>query len=221
MIVIEELRKYIDELFASAPKTRAAYELKEELMANSTERYFDLVEDKVPEKEAFDIVIYSIGDINQLFGQEEAEKVMQQPMDQGTLKKAAFYKSLAIGLYIVGFCVMITIEEFTAFGNLGFIMMMLIVAIATAILVYTAAAYPKYQKTDDTLVEEFKEWNSSQKKKKSIQASVNTIVWMTILVLYFLISFTTMAWHITWIMFLIGACAQAIVNLLFELKDHS
>lgn len=218
--MIEELRKYIDELFALAPKTRAAYELKEELMANSTERYFDLVEDKVPEKEALDIVINSIGDIDQLFIPEEARTVAQPVMDHATLKKTALYKALAIGLYIMGFCVMITVEQFTGFGNLGFIMMILIVAIATSLLVYTAVAYPGYKKTDDTVVEEFKEWNSNQKKRKAIQASVNTIVWMVILVLYFLISFTTMAWHITWVIFLIGTCVRAIVNLLFELKNH-
>lgn len=217
--MIEELKKYIDELFAAAPKTRAAYELKEELMTNSTERYFDLVEDKIPEREAFDIVINSIGDINQLFVHEEA-KAKAQPVNDAALKKAALYKSLAIGMYIIGFCAMVAIEQFTPFATLGFIVMMIIAAIATSILVYAGMAYPKYKKTDDTVVEEFKEWNNSQKKKKSIQGSVNTIIWMIILVLYFLISFTTMAWHITWVIFLIGVCAQAIVNLLFQLNDY-
>lgn len=217
--MIDELRKHIEELFISAPKTRAAYELKEELMANSTERYFDLVEEKIPEKEALDIVINSIGDINELFANEE-EKATVQPVHDDVLKKIALYKAFAIGLYIIGFCGMITIEEFLPFRELGFIFMLLIAAIATSILVYVGIAYPKYKKTDDTIVEEFKEWNSSQKKKKSVQGSVSTIVWMIVLVLYFLVSFTTMAWHITWIMFLIGVCAQAIVNLLFELNDH-
>ena len=115
---------------------------------------------------------------------------------------------------------MIVIAEFTADGRMGFIIMMVIIAIATCILVYTGAAYPKYKKADDTVVEEFKEWNSSQKKKKSIQNSVSTIIWMITLVVYFLISFLTMAWHITWLMFLIGVCVQAIANLLFQLKDH-
>ncbi len=216
--MVEELKKYIDEVFEAAPKTRAAYELKEELLANSTERYFDLVEDKVPEKEAFDIVINSIGDFDQLFEKEEIKVSSPSERDE-IIKKTAFYKALAVGLYIFSFCVAFIFEELTPFGEFGFVAMLMIVALATGILVYVGAAYPKYKKTDDTVVEEFKEWNSKQKKRKSIQGSVSTIVWMIILVLYFMCSFATGAWHISWVMFLIGACAQAIVNLVFQLRD--
>lgn len=214
----EELRNYIEELFADAPKTRGSYELKEELMANSMERYLDLVENKVPEKEAMDIVINSIGDINQLFAAEEG-KNEGVPISAGALKTKALFRSAAVGLYILGFCAMVLFIEFTSLDILGFVVMMLFTAAATCILVYAGSAYPKYSRCDDTVVEEFKEWNSGQKKRKAIRKSVDTIVWMVVLILYFLISFTTMAWNITWIIFLIGACAQAIVNLLFELKD--
>ena len=217
--MIEELRKYLEELFAGVPKTRAAYELKEELLANSTERYFDLVENGVPEKEAYDIVINSIGDIDQLFETEEPKKDSRY-VDDNVVRKLALYKAIAIGLYIVGVVFAVAIDEFTPFSNLGPIMMLLIAAIATSILVYIGAAYPKYKRNDDTVVEEFKEWNNNQKKKKSVQNSVNTIIWMIVLILYFVISFTTMAWHITWVLFLVGGCAQAIVNLLFQLNDN-
>ena len=217
--MVEELRKRIEELFSAAPKTRAAYELKEEIIANSMERYFDLVEDKIPEAEAMEIVINSLGDINQLFGEEQPAPVMEYA-DKETVKKIALLKAIAVGLYIFSFCIMIIVEEFSPFGRLGFILMMAVIAIATCILVYVGAAYPKYKKSDDTVVEEFKEWNSSQKKRKSIQASVSTIIWMMTLVLYFLISFWSMAWHITWLIFLIGVCVQAIANLLFQLKDY-
>lgn len=217
--MIEELRTYINNIFESAPKTRAVYELKEELIANSTERYLDLIEEKIPEKEALDIVINSIGDIDELF-MDAGTKVQAVPQDHDTLKKTALYKSLAIGMYIIGFGVMITLSEFTPYGDLGFILMILIAAIATCILVYVSMAYPNYKKRDETVVEEFKEWNSSQKRNKSIRESVNVIIWMITLILYFVISFTTMAWYITWITFLIGVCAQAIVNLLFQLHDY-
>lgn len=217
--MIDELRTYIDKIFESAPKTRAAYELKEELVANSTERYLDLVEEKIPEKEALDIVINSIGDINELFPDVDTKKQVLSSAHEN-LKKTALYKSLAIGMYIIGFCVMVAVSEFTPYESLGFILMILIAAIATCILVYVSMAYPNYKKKDETVVEEFKEWNSSQKRNKSIRGSVNTIVWMITLILYFVISFTTMAWQITWITFLIGGCAQAIVNLLFQLYDY-
>lgn len=216
--MVDELRKYIDNLFVDAPKTRASYELKEELMANSMERYFDLVEDKVAEKDAFDIVIHSIGDVEQLFAPEELGREIPQK-DEEVIKKLALYRAIAVGLYILGVVFAIAVDEFTSFDSVGIMGMLLFAAVATSILVYVGAAYPKYKRTDDTMVEEFKEWNSNGKKKKSVQNSVNTIIWMVVLVLYFVISFVTMAWHITWVMFLIGICAQAIANLLFQLND--
>lgn len=217
--MIEELRKYIEDLFAKAPKTRAAYDLKEELMANSTERYRDLVADHVPEHEALDIVIHSIGDINQLFTAGDPQAVPPYPSDESR-KKTALYKAIAVGMYIFGFCIAVSFDLFFWRGDLGFIIMLMIAAAATSLLIYTNLAYPNYKKADDTMVEEFKEWNHRQKKQQSIRQSVNTILWMVILILYFLISFTTMAWYITWVIFLIGVCAQAIVKLLFQLKDY-
>lgn len=215
----EELRSYIDKLFADAPKTRAAFELKEELMANSMERYQDLINDRVPEKEAFDIVIHSIGDISQLFSENE-EKTAHQPVNDGIRKKTALYRSAAVGLYILGFCAMIIIREFTSFGTLGFVAMLLFFAVATCILVYMSSAYPSYRRCDDTVAEEFKEWNSGQKKNQAVHQLVDTIVWMLVLIIYFFLSFTTGEWKITWIIFLIGVCAQEVVDLIFKLKEY-
>lgn len=215
----QELKKYIDDLFESAPRTKAAYELKEELLANANERYADLIKDGIPEKESLDIVIHSIGDVKELFPQTEVREYKNEADDQ-TIKRIALYKSVAIGMYILGFVMMIAVEEIFEFGNLGAVLLFTMAALATSILVYVGAAYPKYKKNADTMVEEFKEWNHNQKKEKAIRSSVKTILWMVVLILYFIISFVTYAWHITWVIFLVGACAQAILNLLFELKSN-
>ena len=39
----ENIRKHIESLFADAPKTRKAIELKEELTQNTIEKYEDLI----------------------------------------------------------------------------------------------------------------------------------------------------------------------------------
>ena len=70
------------------------------------------------------------------------------------------------------------------------------------------------------MVEKYKEDKSSRKRENSIKGAVSTIVWMLVLILYFVISFTTMAWYITWVMFLIGGCAQAIVELVFSIRKE-
>ena len=43
-------------------------------------------------------------------------------------------------------------------------------------------------------------------------------MWSIIVVIYFIISFMTMAWHITWIIFLIGSAIQGIIHAIFELR---
>lgn len=210
----EELRKYLNELFKDAPKTRATYELKEELIANSNDRYFDLVESGVPEDEALHIVIESIGDIDQLF--ESVEPKEKPKANEQDLKRKALFKTIAIGLYIFGFILLLAIEEFTRTDSLGFIVFLIMAAIATCILVYDATAYPNYKKQDDTVVEDFKEWNHNKRKNSEIRSSVHTIIWMSTLVVYFVVSFLTMAWYITWVIFLIGVCARAIADLMLQ-----
>ena len=215
----QDLRKNIEELFQNAPKTKAAYELKEELLANSNERYEDLIKEGVPEKEALEIVIHSIGDVDQLLAEVEPH-TSRNDLDDATVKKIALYRAIAIAIFIIGFAGTVIIDEVPGFGSLSFVFMLVAAALGVSILVYVGAAYPKYRKTEDTVVEDFKEWNHNQKKIKSIQGSVSTIVWMIVLIAYFVISFATMAWYITWVMFLVGACAQAIVSLVFQLKDR-
>lgn len=212
----EEIKKYIDDLFLKAPKTKAAYELKEELMANSNERFYDLLKEGVPEGDALDIVMTSIGDIDQLFPDMNSTGSLNRHSDEH-LKKNAAIKAVAIALYIIGFAVWMTMDQFVG-TDLGFVVMLIFAAVATGMLVYINTAYPSYKKKDDTVVENFKEWNSNKTNNKAVEKSVNTIIWMMVLVAYFIVSFATGAWHVTWILFLAGACVQAIATLLFNLN---
>lgn len=214
----EQLRKHLDHIFQNAPKTRAALELKEELLANSSERYQDLIASGISEQDALDNVISSIGDVNELLLTLQAHEVSGN-LSQEIIKKVAVLKSVATAIFILSVVALIGIDSLLPWTNLGIIVMLIMIAIGVCIMVYTNTAYPRYVKKEDSVVEDFKEWNHNQKHLKSIKASVNTILWMAILVLYFVISFVTMAWYITWVIFLIGACAQGIVNLLFQLKN--
>jgi hypothetical protein len=78
---------------------------------------------------------------------------------------------------------------------------------------------PKYQKREDTIVEEFKEWKSGTTKTKSIKSAVIAVIWASSVLLYFSLSFVTYAWYATWIIFLVALCAHTIAELLFRLKE--
>lgn len=60
---------------------------------------------------------------------------------------------------------------------------------------------PKYEKTEEKVLDQ-----------------INGIIGCICVALYFIISFTTMAWHITWVIFIIEGLITLIVKLIFTLK---
>jgi cation transport ATPase len=220
------MKNHIEMLFEDAPQTRKAYELKEELQANSEERYQDLINSGVSPENAFKNVVNSIGNVSELFhGLEELNKEDKKELVVIT-RKTAFIKTIAVGIYLFSVVMLITfglvdeiINSHIDFAMIGFILMILIDIIPTCMLVYISSLYPKYRKQEDTIVEDFKEWKSDSLKMKSIKSAFTSVLWTLTVLLYFAISFATFAWYATWIIFLVAICAQAILELVFRLKE--
>lgn len=222
----EKLRNHIETLFEDAPKSRKAFELKEELLANSEERYQDLIANGVTPDDAFKHVVSSIGNVSELFkGLEVVE-----PMDKEELfartKKVAVIKTAAVGLYIFSVAIFLAFAMFDElinnridFSLVGLILMIIVAIIPTCMLVYVANLYPPYLKTEDTIVEDFKEWKSVSKKSRSVKGAVICVLWTSTVLVYFAVSFITFAWYATWIIFLAAVCLQAIIELVFRLKE--
>lgn len=82
--------------------------------------------------------------------------------------------------------------------------------IATVILVFTLMT--RKNKTEKK-VEEIK-----LKKENTLQKSVISITGLIATITYLLVSFLTMAWHITWIIWLVYAVVIEIIKLIFSLK---
>ncbi|HHU74385.1 MAG TPA: hypothetical protein GXZ28_07180 [Clostridiales bacterium] len=219
-----KMRNHIEALFEKAPKTRKAFELKEELLANSEERYQDLISNGVTPEDAYKNVISSIGNVSELFQDlSDTEPAINLGVHQ---KKVAIIKTISIGLYILGVVVFFSfallgdiLHTNIDFSLLGLILMLFIDIIPTCLLVYIANISPKYSKAEDTIVEEFKEWKSDSMKLKSVKQATYSVLWTLTVFLYFLISFITFAWYATWMIFLIAICAQAIIELCFRMKE--
>jgi ABC-type bacteriocin/lantibiotic exporter with double-glycine peptidase domain len=77
---------------------------------------------------------------------------------------------------------------------------------------------PRYFRRSNTVVEEFREWQSGAHDRKSLRRAISAAIWSVLLALYFIISFWTDAWHITWIVFVFGASIEAFINIFFTLK---
>lgn len=200
--------------------TKKAVELKEEMIQNLNEKYNDLIgEGKTPEA-AYNIVIAGIGDVSYLL--KDLEKDAAHPnVVAAARQKSAMYTAVAIMLYILSVVPLIILGAIFHGGTaaiIGVVIMVIFIAGATGILIFNGMTKPKYLKSDDTMVEEFKQWQSASQEKKSLRSSVSSAVWALITAIYFLVSFATGAWYITWVIFIIGAAIQSIINIAFTVK---
>ncbi|MDD4311283.1 MAG: permease prefix domain 1-containing protein [Eubacteriales bacterium] len=207
----EKLRHYIDDLFANAPSTVRAVELKEELYQNLTDKYNDLIAEGKSEESAFNIAIASIGDVDSLISGLSGEK---RTVNEKERKRSALITAIAISLYILSPVPVIALQD-----EIGMIFLFLFAAVATAMLIYNGITHERYVKTDDTMVEDFKEWKQNSKQKnKAVEAIIGSF-WLIAVCVYIVVSFMTGAWHITWIIFLIAAAISSMIKGLFMLKQ--
>ena len=139
--------------------------------------------------------LYEI-DANELLTGEKSS--VKAPSDN---RKSAKTISLSIVLYILW------IIFATAILNkpiLGVCVFLIIIATATGLLIYNAILNKKEKK--------------QKTREEKLVSQINEIITIFILVIYFIVSFTTMAWHITWILFIINVLIEEIVKLIFSLK---
>lgn len=206
----EKLRKYVEELFAGAPKNKKSVDMREEILLNLNEKYQDLRQKGASEEEAFEIVKRSIGDVDQLI-REMSDPISNEKLEENR-KKSAKFIAIAVALYILSPVAVILLALFNQ-PVVGVILMFALIAGATSLLVYNNIMHPKYKKMDDTMVEEFREWKASNVDKAHKRDVYASIIWPVAVLIYFLVSFMTGAWYITWVIFLIAVIVHRIVRV--------
>jgi multidrug efflux pump subunit AcrB len=214
---MEKIRKHVEELFSEAPKTKKIKELQEELIVNLEEKYNDFIKDGVDEKQAYNDVVSSIGDIDELIA-DFKEPQLNINKDE-VRRKNALVVSICVGLYIMCLISVIVLSEMGMPDAIIASSFFGIAGISTCILIYHFMSVPKYKKVDDTLVEEFKEWKQQKTKTSELRKGISSILWTLIVVIYIVICFTFSAFHISWIIFLIGVIIQNIINLIFKMRE--
>lgn len=223
----EKLRAHMEELFRDVPDSEQAREIKEEILQNIIDKYHDLLAEGKSEEAACNIAIEGIGDLSELLDSLKQGKAAGQGSEFGKThastraydaeygewkKKSAVRTAIAVMLYILCVIPPIIADGMGAGDTVGPCLMFFMVAVATAILVFNNMSKPSYKRNGDTVADEFMEWKSKNHARKQSWNSVYSALWSIILVLYFVISFTTMAWHVTWVIFLVGAAVQSVLR---------
>jgi len=204
----EQLIQYVELLFAGA---RDCEEIKQEILQNTLDRYDDLIaEGKVPEA-AYRLAITGIGDINEILGTKS--HTVPSPITMAELpdedpQKRKWMRAIAVALYILCPIPLVLLSEF-GLDIAGLCLLLALVAVATVLLIITG------KKTPEELEEERREKEEEARKSPLIK-SISGLIWAVGLAVYFILSFATLAWHITWVIFPILGAVDKLVSTIIE-----
>ncbi len=134
--------------------------------------------------------------------QKEEEKEISK---EEFKRKSAEVVSTSVFLYILSIVAIIVLSEIN--DILAVSVFFIMIAFATSRLIKNYMYAPKFEKT------------KKEKKEKEIIRNINGIISTICLVIYFIVSFATMAWYITWVIFIISGIITQIVRLIFLLND--
>ena len=205
----EQLIQYVNLLFAGAQDCE---EIKQEILQNTLDRYDDLIaEGKVPEA-AYRLAISGIGDIHEILGGTGATQsgatpgpLQSQAAEEDPEKKRN--RAIAIGIYIIAIIPLVLLESL-GLDIIGLSLTLILVAIATYILIQNSNRDEEEEKREKV-----------KEKQTPLQKSVRSLISTVGLVTYFLISFATQAWHLTWLIFPIIGAVQGLVRAIMDLKE--
>ena len=143
---------------------------------------------------------------DELLTGEKKEKE-QKPLNKQDIKKERA-NGIAAGVlfyFIALVWIMISIPVLFMNPVLAAAIFILLCGIATYKIIYTCMVYKKEKTKEET-------------EKNPIIKRINNIIDILCFTIYMLVSFYTMAWHITWIIFIIDGLLNEIVKLIFEVR---
>lgn len=206
----EQLIQYVNLLFAGAADCE---DVKQEILQNTLDRFDDLVNQGKSPEAAYRLAISGIGDINEILGSapirkapshfDPIQEITQETPEDIKRKKT---RAVAIAMYILCALPLIILGDL-GLDNLGLCLTLALVACATYLMVITS-------RKDDEDEEKHK-----KEIKHPLKESIGNIIWIAGLICYFVISFATGAWYITWLIFPIIACVRGLSDAIIDLKE--
>lgn len=223
-----KIRVYVESLFDGALKTEQVVELREEILQNVVDKYDDLVADGRSEDEAYRIAVSGIGDINDLLrsmGSKSEEKEAFNPYENANnvRNSAVNNENVKTGLLCTGVVLLIlsmvpliAADELIGTDRaegIAVCLMFIICAIGIAFIIAYAASRPKNANQNKTE-------NIDKTEPNPVVKSINSAIWSVGTVIYFIVSFATGAWVITWLIFLITDAVTEVVKAYFDMKEE-
>ena len=139
---------------------------------------------------------------------EKNEKINEAPIEETPNVKKSLLICIGVFLYFLAIASIILGEEFLNLND-GVVVSVFftICGIATATIIFTCMTYPSKKR-------------EKKEEKDPILKGIISIASLTTTCIYLLISFLTMAWHITWLIWIIYAIVIQIIKLIYNLKKE-
>ena len=154
--------------------------------------------------------LFEIGVEELLTGKKPEETQEEKVLTKQEVKeKSAKVVSSSIFIYIAAIAfLMIAIPVQHANPVVATSVFLLLIGWATARIIRNYMSMPKFEKTKE------------ERKQEKVVKQINGIIGSICVAIYFIVSFVTMAWHITWIIFIIDGLICQVVKLIFMLKGE-
>ena len=204
----DKLRAYAESLFAGIPYSERSAAILEQTASRLIARYRELLNEGKTEEEAYASAIASLGDVGALLNaarQPAPVASVDEEELRASNKRSAVLLAVAVALYILCPVPCILTEN-----KIGVVLLFVMVAVATGLIIFGAMTKKK--------TPSYTENGSAPVKENGVFKAVSSALWAVIVALYFIISFATGAWYVTWVMFLIGTALEGVLKAVFELK---
>ena len=216
-----KIKNFVEVLFGDIPRTKKAIELKEEILANLNDRYEEAIAEGKGDNQAYTDAIASLGDVDAMLDELRLDKDLKRQIDHYK-KRNAMITAISVIMYILGGAILIVSDEF-GIDTFGLVGMLCLAAIATGLLIYSHMSVPYdvsvYLKSPETNVEDdwaTRQYNNTQMGR--LFSSLMSLYWTMVVVFYFIYSFTTMNWHISWLIWIIAPVLSKIIRIVFEMR---
>ena len=219
---MKKISEYVETLFENVPKCKKNTEIKEELVADLQEKYSDLINEGKNDKQAYKEVIAGIGNIDEIIDSGD-----DSPQDKGIYyaellkrsKAKGLVYSISVFLYILSLIVVAVISELGLPDYIAASSFLTIVGVATCIIIYYNISTPNIDRVGNVIGKNRNEENPCE--KNPVRGAISGILWTLITIIYLAISFSFGAWHITWIIFIVGSLIESVISLIFSMRGDN
>ena len=200
------IRTYIDGVFRDVPVTERSESIKSEILQNLLDRYRDLLADGRSEEEAYAMAISSGGDLSGIAADLKGEGVgysyaYEKQFDRYYEKEYRKEKKKC------------------AIFNGWFWPLVVCVYLCYSFLVSGAWSYSWILFIAASAVSNLYAYLTIKSNRKERRAAAGGAIWTGIVTVYFVLSFLTRRWDVTWLVFILGVALSRILSALEESKN--